>query len=99
LHAFHIHQIHFLLLNWNGIQVNEPFLRDTINVPFYDEKSSGYPYVTLRMDFRDPSVVGTFPYHCHLLDHEDNGMMGMIRVEPETSGPSTRLGTNTKSKE
>ena len=82
LHAFHIHQIHFLLLDWNGIPVNEPFLRDTINVPFHDGKSPGYPNVTLRMDFRDPGIAGTFPYHCHLLDHEDNGMMGMLRVEP-----------------
>jgi FtsP/CotA-like multicopper oxidase with cupredoxin domain len=82
LHAFHVHQIHFLLLDWNGIPVNEPFLRDTINVPFHDGKSPGYPNVTLRMDFRDPGIAGTFPYHCHLLDHEDNGMMGMLRVEP-----------------
>jgi FtsP/CotA-like multicopper oxidase with cupredoxin domain len=36
----------------------------------------------LRMDFRDPAIVGTFPYHCHLLDHEDAGMMGVVRVEP-----------------
>jgi FtsP/CotA-like multicopper oxidase with cupredoxin domain len=84
LHAFHIHQIHFLLLGWNGFQVNEPFLRDTINVPFYDGKSD-YPTVRLRMDFRDPNIVGTFLYHCHLLDHEDNGMMALIRVEPAGS--------------
>jgi FtsP/CotA-like multicopper oxidase with cupredoxin domain len=34
------------------------------------------------MDFRDPNTVGTFLYHCHLLEHEDGGMMGLIRVEP-----------------
>jgi hypothetical protein len=34
------------------------------------------------MDFRDPNIVGTFVYHCHLLEHEDGGMMGRIRVEP-----------------
>jgi FtsP/CotA-like multicopper oxidase with cupredoxin domain len=38
--------------------------------------------VRLRMDFRDPNTVGTFVYHCHLLEHEDGGMMGLIRVEP-----------------
>jgi FtsP/CotA-like multicopper oxidase with cupredoxin domain len=81
LHAFHIHQIHFLLLEWFGIPVNEPFLRDTINVPFYDGKTLQYPSVKLRMDFRDPKIVGTFLYHCHLLEHEDNGMMGLVRVE------------------
>jgi FtsP/CotA-like multicopper oxidase with cupredoxin domain len=82
LHAFHIHQIHFLMLQWNGITVNEPFLRDTVDVPFYDGKKPIYPNVTLRMDFRDPKIVGTFVYHCHLLEHEDNGMMGLIRVDP-----------------
>jgi len=82
VHAFHIHQIHFLLLQFFGLAVNEQFLRDTVNVPFWDGKSPIYPSVKLRMDFRDPNTVGTFVYHCHLLEHEDGGMMGLIRVEP-----------------
>jgi len=81
LHAFHIHQLHFLLLDYLGKPVNEPFLRDTVNVPYYKDNMLVYPSVRLRMDFRDPNVVGTFPYHCHLLEHEDGGMMGVIRVE------------------
>jgi FtsP/CotA-like multicopper oxidase with cupredoxin domain len=81
LHAFHIHQIHFMLMDWNGIPLDEPFLRDTVNVAYWDGRSPQYPSVRLRMDFRDPNVVGTFVYHCHLLEHEDGGMMGMIRVE------------------
>lgn len=85
LHAFHIHQIHFMLVQFNGIPLREPFLRDTINVPYWDGRSSVYPSVRLRMDFRDPNVVGTFPYHCHLLEHEDGGMMGLIRVDPRGS--------------
>jgi FtsP/CotA-like multicopper oxidase with cupredoxin domain len=32
------------------------------------------------VDFRDPAVRGTFPFHCHMADHEDNGMMATIRV-------------------
>ena len=82
LHAFHIHQIHFLMLAWNGVPIDEPFLRDTVNVPYWDGKSTVYPSVKLRMDFRDPNTIGTFPYHCHLLEHEDGGMMGTIRVLP-----------------
>jgi FtsP/CotA-like multicopper oxidase with cupredoxin domain len=82
LHAFHIHQLHFLLLDYLGRPVNEPFLRDTINVPYYNGRALVYPSVRLRMDFRDPNAVGTFVYHCHLLEHEDGGMMGLIRVEP-----------------
>jgi FtsP/CotA-like multicopper oxidase with cupredoxin domain len=80
LHAFHIHQIHFMLLDWNGVPVNEPFLRDTVNVAYWDGSSPAYPSVKLRMDFRDPKIIGTFVYHCHLLEHEDGGMMGTIRV-------------------
>ena len=82
LHAFHIHQLHFMLVDWNGIPLDEPYLRDTINVGYWDGKSSEYPSVRLRMDFRSANVVGNFVYHCHLLEHEDGGMMGLIRVEP-----------------
>ncbi len=80
LHAFHIHQLHFLLTAWNGIPVEEPYLRDTINVAYWSGQGP-YPSVKLRMDFRGANVVGTFIYHCHLLEHEDGGMMGTIRVE------------------
>jgi len=85
LHAFHIHQLHFMLLESSGVIANEPFLRDTINVPYFNGRTLAYPSVRLRMDFRDPNIVGTFPYHCHLLEHEDNGMMGLIRVLPADS--------------
>jgi FtsP/CotA-like multicopper oxidase with cupredoxin domain len=82
VHAFHIHQVHFLVLEWFGLQVKEGILRDTVNVPYWDGKNPVYPRVKLRIDFRDPNAVGLFPYHCHLLEHEDAGMMGLIRVEP-----------------
>ena len=82
LHVFHIHQLHFLLMDYLGKPVHEPFLRDTVNVPYFNGRSLAYPSVRLRMDFRDPNIVGTFVYHCHLLEHEDKGMMGTIRVQP-----------------
>jgi FtsP/CotA-like multicopper oxidase with cupredoxin domain len=97
LHAFHIHQVHFMLLDYLGQAVNEPFLRDTINVPYFNGKTLAYPSVKVRIDFRDPNTVGTFVYHCHLLEHEDGGMMGLIQVEPaesaqhsETNAPRDR---------
>ena len=89
LHDFHIHQLHFQLVDWSGVAVNEPFLRDTVNIPYYNGRMLNYPSVRLRMDFRDPNVVGTFVYHCHILEHEDNGMMGKIRVEPADIASST----------
>jgi FtsP/CotA-like multicopper oxidase with cupredoxin domain len=48
-----------------------------------------YPSVRLRMDFRDPNIVGTFVYHCHVLEHEDGGMMGRIKVVPANTATST----------
>ncbi len=95
LHAFHIHQLHFMLVAWDGVAVNEPFLRDTVNVPFHSSADLQYPSVRLRMDFRDPNTIGTFVYHCHLLEHEDGGMMGLIRVDPADSAQAP--GKNTSS--
>ncbi len=87
LHDFHIHQLHFQLREFYGYEVNEPFLRDTVSVPFFDNLMTTYPSVRVRMDFRDPNTVGTFVYHCHLLEHEDGGMMGTIRVLPAGAPP------------
>jgi FtsP/CotA-like multicopper oxidase with cupredoxin domain len=97
LHAFHIHQLHFLLLDYLGQSVNEPFLRDTVNVPYYNGKTLVYPSIRLRMDFRDPNTVGTFVYHCHLLEHEDAGMMGLVRVVPADAANASTTATATLS--
>lgn len=80
-HAFHMHQIHFLVTAINGVPVQNPTLQDTFSVPFWNG-SGPYPNITVRMDFRDPNIAGTFVYHCHILDHEDAGMMAKIRVDP-----------------
>jgi FtsP/CotA-like multicopper oxidase with cupredoxin domain len=77
-HEFHIHQIHFLLLEQNGAPVNNGQYLDTIQVPYWPG-SGPYPSVTVRMDFRG-QMIGDFVYHCHILGHEDNGMMAIIRV-------------------
>ncbi|HEX8816309.1 MAG TPA: multicopper oxidase domain-containing protein [Terriglobales bacterium] len=81
-HAFHIHQIHFLLLEVDGKPVEHPDMRDTMEIPFYSG-SGPYHSIKVRMDFRDPEIAGTFVYHCHILDHEDQGMMHKIRVDPK----------------
>ncbi len=83
-HAFHIHQIHFLVLQSpNSSEIG--MLRDTINLPAWDGGNTPYPSVKLRMDFRgvkkDTSIAGTFVYHCHILEHEDGGMMAPIEVK------------------
>ena len=78
-HEFHIHQIHFLLVAQDGVPVRNGQYLDTINLPYWSG-SGPYPSVTLRMDFRGPDV-GDFVYHCHILGHEDAGMMAIIRVK------------------
>jgi FtsP/CotA-like multicopper oxidase with cupredoxin domain len=82
LHEFHMHQIHFLLLAQNGKRVtrDQAQFLDMVQIPFWDGKGP-YPSVKVRMDFRGPTV-GDFVYHCHILGHEDNGMMAIIRVNP-----------------
>jgi len=81
-HTFHIHQTHFLVVGRFGAPYEDVTLRDTVNVPFWNGFTHPYPSVKLRIDFRDPGIIGTFPFHCHILQHEDGGMMGSIRVEP-----------------
>ena len=83
-HVFHIHQIHFKVLKVNGRPIADPAMRDTIDVPYWSGKGP-FPSVTLRMDFSDPNTVGTFLYHCHILKHEDMGMMGSIQVLPRAA--------------
>jgi FtsP/CotA-like multicopper oxidase with cupredoxin domain len=80
-HAFHIHQIHFMLLEVDGKPVANEDLRDTIEIPFW-EGTGPYHSVKVRMDFLDPTTAGTFVFHCHILLHEDLGMMHKILVEP-----------------
>jgi FtsP/CotA-like multicopper oxidase with cupredoxin domain len=82
VHAFHIHQIHFLFLEANGKKLPNPEWRDTVILPPWDGMGP-YPTVKLRMDFRDPRIAGTFVFHCHILDHEDAGMMAKIQVNPK----------------
>lgn len=81
-HEFHMHQIHFLLLAVNGVPVppSQQQFYDMYQVPYWSG-TGAYPSVTVRMDFRGPDV-GDFVYHCHILGHEDNGMMAIIRVLP-----------------
>ena len=94
-HAFHIHQIHFRTLAINGTPVTDYTERDTIDIPHWTG-SGAYPSVTLLMDFTDPGIVGTFVYHCHVLSHEDLGMMGSIQVLPPLIDSTTTLAASPK---
>jgi FtsP/CotA-like multicopper oxidase with cupredoxin domain len=83
VHEFHIHQIHFQLRERDHVPVSQDdrqFL-DTVQVPYWRGKGYPYPSVTVAMDFRG-AIAGDFVYHCHILGHEDAGMMAVIRVLP-----------------
>src|SRR5437899_3338967 len=75
LHDFHIHQTHFQVTEVNGVP--QPFdgYQDIVNVPVHGA-------VKVIIPFTDPVIVGRFVYHCHLLSHEDKGMMATIEVMP-----------------
>jgi FtsP/CotA-like multicopper oxidase with cupredoxin domain len=90
IHEFHMHQIHFKLIRRDGVVVppREQQYRDTVQVPYWTG-TGPYPSVTLLMDFRG-HVVGDFVYHCHILEHEDGGMMAIIRVLPSGGSASTQ---------
>jgi suppressor of ftsI len=83
VHDFHIHQVHFVIASLNGQPVQPRIWSDTVNVPPRRRRPDGRYAAgdaTIIVDFRDPVVRGTFVYHCHILDHEDQGMMAVIRV-------------------
>lgn len=80
-HTFHIHQLHFVVVWRQNAGWEEPTLRDTVNIPGWIGFGR-YPSLTLRMDFRAPQIVGMLPFHCHIAQHLDGGMMGTVRIEP-----------------
>jgi suppressor of ftsI len=70
-HPFHIHQVHFLVYQENGAQKKRPEWMDTVNI-------APGGSADLIMDFTDPIIRGMSLFHCHLLKHEDKGMMAKI---------------------
>jgi FtsP/CotA-like multicopper oxidase with cupredoxin domain len=77
-HSFHIHQTPFLVTEIDGVRQHEDSLHDT----FSTTPASGVGSTSLKVviPFTDPVIVGKFVYHCHAVDHEDEGMMGVIQV-------------------
>ena len=91
LHAFHIHQLHFRLLEVDGEKIADPPLLDVVNVPYatatgYHSKEGPVRPGRVRIKLTFPeALAGDIPFHCHLVDHEDNGMMAVLRVLPEAA--------------
>jgi FtsP/CotA-like multicopper oxidase with cupredoxin domain len=81
MHPFHIHVDDFQVVAVNARPYHARSLQDTVSLP-----SRGT--VRIRLRFRD--FLGTFVYHCHILAHEDAGMMGIVEVTSSGRGPSQR---------
>ena len=83
LHEFHMHQVHFLVEAVNGVDIpkKKQQLYDVFQIGYWTGQGDP-PSIKVKLDFRGPDT-GDFVYHCHILDHEDGGMMAIIRVLPK----------------
>ena len=70
-HPFHLHGFQFQILDRDGVA--EPFRawKDMINVRKHER---------VRFVVRFDDYAGMWMYHCHILDHEDHGMMGILQI-------------------
>lgn len=77
-HPFHIHDIEFYVLDINGNPPPPQYqgLKDVILV----QPKDTVRFITKFTTFTDPMVP--YMFHCHLLHHEDEGMMGSFLVLP-----------------
>lgn len=73
-HPFHVHGVHFEVLRRGGgpPAVRDQGLRDTVLVK---------DPVELLVRFTQPARKAPFMYHCHILEHEDGGMMGQFATD------------------
>jgi len=72
-HPFHLHGFFFQVIARDGVAVlpEDRFNKDSIISPMMSS-------LTLAVRFDEP---GMWMYHCHILEHAERGMMGMIEVE------------------
>jgi FtsP/CotA-like multicopper oxidase with cupredoxin domain len=70
-HPFHLHGFQFQVLDRNGVPERVRRWKDTVNVPKHE---------TVRFIVRYADYAGKWMFHCHILDHEDHGMMGILEI-------------------
>jgi len=87
LHTFHIHQTDFLVTEIDGEPVTMNHTQDTLNLPFKTDAALPHS-VTIKIPFVNPAILGKFVFHCHVLAHEDRGMMANIVVSKDDAPPN-----------
>ncbi|MDQ3387979.1 MAG: multicopper oxidase family protein [Gemmatimonadota bacterium] len=70
-HPFHLHGFQFQLLDRDGVPEPYRSWKDVVNVP---------KHARVRFIVRYDDFPGKWMFHCHILDHEDHGMMGVLEV-------------------
>jgi FtsP/CotA-like multicopper oxidase with cupredoxin domain len=83
-HSFHIHQNPFQVISINGVPVPYVDYEDTVSLP---------PCSTVVIRMRPIDFTGKFVFHCHLVFHEDQGMMGVVQVVGHLSQAQRRADT------
>jgi FtsP/CotA-like multicopper oxidase with cupredoxin domain len=77
-HPFHLHGFQFQLLDRDGVPEAQRSWKDTVNVPKHG---------AARFIVHFAHHAGLWMFHCHILSHEDAGMMGVLEVRPEGGRP------------
>ncbi len=78
-HPYHIHINPFQVWSFNGRDLDKPQWRDVM----YVQQADTGAYIRSRY----VEYLGDFVIHCHILDHEDQGMMQHVRIAPAGSDP------------
>lgn len=71
-HPFHLHGFQFQVLDRDGVPEPYRSWKDVVNVPKHQ---------TVRFIVRYENYPGKWMFHCHILDHEDHGMMGILEIK------------------
>lgn len=82
-HPFHIHGNHFFITSYDGA-TPPANMQGRKDVVLLAPQGGTATLITKYEDFNDP--IMPYMYHCHILSHEDNGMMGQFIINPSTAG-------------
>ena len=93
-HPFHIHDVQFYVLDINGVAppLNQQGRKDVILVP---AGGSVVRFIAKFDDFYNDTLP--YMYHCHMLTHEDDGMMGQFLVRSPGAGIAEEMNTSSNS--
>lgn len=104
-HPFHIHQGDFAVISINGKAVNPPTYDTSAPNPIGVYPQGDYRYNSMRdtvnvpaggnvvIRFKVPASPGKYVFHCHILPHEDAGMMMAVLNGPNSEERRVAVGT------